>query len=94
MHGASLVAQTVKNLPAMKEPRVQSLDWEDPPEKGMATHSSFLACRIQWSEDLAGCSPWGHKKSDMTEGVILHFHYVCLHFVVGVCLLACWFSLL
>ena len=39
---ASLVAQTVKNLPAMQEIKVQSLDWEDPLEKGMATHSSIL----------------------------------------------------
>ena len=40
---ASLVAQTVKNLPAMQEPQVQSLGQEDPLEKGMATHSSLLA---------------------------------------------------
>ena len=43
---ASLVAQIVKNLPAMQETRVQSLGWEDLLEKGMATHSSFLAWRI------------------------------------------------
>ena len=43
---ASLVAQTVKNLPAMRETWVRSLGWEDPPEKGMATHSSILAWRI------------------------------------------------
>ena len=41
-------AQTVKNLPAMGETWVQSLDWEDPLEKGMATHSSILAWRIPW----------------------------------------------
>ena len=40
---ASLVAQMVKNLPAMKENRVRSLGWEDPLEKGMAIHSSILA---------------------------------------------------
>jgi hypothetical protein len=40
---ASLVAQTVKNLPAMQETHVPSLGWEDPLEKGMATHSSILA---------------------------------------------------
>ena len=40
---ASLVAQTVKNVPAMQETWVQSLGWEDPLEKGMATHSSILA---------------------------------------------------
>ena len=43
---ASLVAQTVKNLPAMWETWVQSLDWEDPLEEGTATHSSILAWRI------------------------------------------------
>ena len=43
---ASLVAQLVKNPPAMRETRVQSLGWEDPLEKGMATHSSILAWRI------------------------------------------------
>ena len=48
--GASLVAQTVKNLPAMKETKVRSLSWEDPLEKGMATHSSILAWRISWTE--------------------------------------------
>ena len=42
----SLVAEMVKNLPAMQETRVQSLGWEDPLEKGMATHSSILAWRI------------------------------------------------
>ena len=44
MNGTSLVAQLVKNLPAMEETQVQFLDWEDPLEKEMATHSSILAC--------------------------------------------------
>ena len=43
---ASLVAQLVKNPPAMQETRVRSLGWEDPLEKGLATHSSILARRI------------------------------------------------
>ena len=46
---ASLVAQTVKNRPAMWETWVQSLGWEDPLEKGKATHSSILAWRIPWT---------------------------------------------
>ena len=46
---ASLVAQLVKNSPAMLETWVQSLDWEDPLEKGKATHSSILAWRIPWT---------------------------------------------
>ena len=49
--GASLVAQTVKNLPAMQETWVQSLGREDPLEKGMATNSSILAWRIPWTEE-------------------------------------------
>ena len=48
---ASLVAQMVKNLPAMQETRVQSLDQEDPLEKVMATHSSILAWRIPWTKE-------------------------------------------
>ena len=48
---ASLVAQMVKNLPAMQETLVQSLAGEDPPEKGMATHFSILSWRIPWTED-------------------------------------------
>ena len=48
------VAQTVKNLPAMQEIQVRSLDWEDPLEKGMATHSSILARRIPWTEGPDG----------------------------------------
>ena len=46
---ASLVAQLVKYLPAMWEPWVRSLGWEDPLEKGKATHSSILSWRIQWT---------------------------------------------
>ena len=50
----SLVAQTVKNLPAMQETWVQSPGWEDPLEKGIATHSSILAWRIPWTEEPSG----------------------------------------
>ena len=48
---ASLVAQTVKNLPAMQETRVRFQDGEDPLEKAMASHSSILAWRIPWTEE-------------------------------------------
>ena len=48
---ASLVAQMVKNLPAMQEAGIQSLGQEDPLGKGMATHSSILAWRIPWTEE-------------------------------------------
>ena len=47
----SLVAQMVKDLPAMQETWVQSLGWDDPLEKGTATHSSILAWRIPWTEE-------------------------------------------
>ena len=50
----SLVAQMVKNLPAVQETKVQSLGWEDPLEKAMAMHSSILACRIPWTEEPGG----------------------------------------
>ena len=48
------MAHTVKNLPAMQETWVPSLDWEDPLEEGMATHSSILAWRISWTEEPSG----------------------------------------
>ena len=51
---ASLVAQMVKNLPAVQEMWVQSLDWEDPLEMEMAPHSSILAWEIPWTEDTGG----------------------------------------
>ena len=70
--GASLVAQMVKNPPAMRETCVQSLDWADPLEEGMATHSSILAWRILWREEPGGWQStlsqtvrhdWAHKHS-------------------------------
>ena len=67
MERASLVTQMVKNPPAMWETWVQSLSWEDPLEKGMATNSSILAWRIQWTKEPGGYSPWGHKKWNTTE---------------------------
>ena len=51
---ASLVAQMVKNLPAVRVPWVQSLGQEDPLEKEMAIHSSILAWRIPWTEEPGG----------------------------------------
>ena len=55
----------------MQEMQVQSLGREDPLEKGKATHSSILAWRIPWTEELEGCSPWGRKESDTTEPACL-----------------------
>ena len=65
---ASLVAQKVKHLSAMRETQVQSLGREDPLEKEMAAHSST------WTEERGSYSPWGHKESDMTER--LHFLFL------------------
>ena len=65
---AYLVAQMVKNPPAMQETWVQSLGWEDPLEEGMATHSNILAWRIPMDRGACqGYSPWGRKELDMTE---------------------------
>ena len=59
---AFLVAQMVKNLPAVLEIQVRSLGRKDPLEKGMATHFSILAWRIHGQRSLAGYSPWRHKR--------------------------------
>ena len=64
--GASLVAQLVKNLPALQETQARSLGLEDSLEEGVATHCSILAWRIPWTEDLLGSSPWDRKQLDMT----------------------------
>ena len=68
--GASLVAQTVKSLPAVRETRVRSLGWEDPLEKEVAT-LVLLPGKFHGLRSLVGYSPWGCKESDMTER--LHF---------------------
>ena len=74
---ASLVSQTVKCLSAMQETQVQSLSWEDPLEKEMASHSRTLAWKIPWTEEPGRLhSPWGHKELDTTER--LHFHFKIL----------------
>ena len=64
--GASLLAQTVKNVAAIRETWVWFLGGKDALEKQMATHSNNLAWRIPWTH-----SPWSHKESDMTERVTL-----------------------
>ena len=60
----SLVAQIVKNLPAMQKTWVQSLGWKDLPEKGMTTHSSILAWRILWTEEPDGLQSIGSQRHD------------------------------
>ena len=70
---ASLVAQVVKNLPTMQETWVRFLGWEDPLQKGMATHSSILP-----GEFHSLYSPWGCKEWDTTERLSLHFSLSCI----------------
>ena len=60
--GASLVAQIVKNLTEMQEIQVQSLGQKDPLEKGMATPSSILACRVPWMEEPGGLLSMGSQR--------------------------------
>ena len=62
----SMVAQMVKNLPAMQETQVRSLGQEDPLEKGTATHSSVLAWRTPGTEEPGGLPSMGLQESNMT----------------------------
>ena len=86
-----MVAQKVKNLPAMWKACVQSLGWEDPLEKGMATHLSILAGEFHGQRSLVGYSLWGHKELDTTKQLthtktndvehLFHVHAgICIHF--------------
>ena len=72
----SLVAQTVKRLPAMRETRVRFLGWEDPLEKEMAIHSNTLAWKIPWTEDPDRLQSMGLQKVRHAEQ--LHFHFISL----------------
>ena len=73
------MAQTVKYPPATQETWVQSLGWEEPLDKAMASHSSILAWRIPWTEEPGALQSMGPKEADTTEGLTLalsHIH-VC-----------------
>ena len=83
----------------MQETQVQSLGWEYALEKEMATHSSILAWKIPWTEELGGCSPWGHKESEQLT--LSHFGAcdvlarlrLCLALLGSLCFLEtsrCW----
>ena len=67
----SLMAQTVKNLPAMKETWVRSLGWEAPRRRKWQPTPVFLPGEFYGQRSLAGYSPWGCKESDMTERLSL-----------------------
>ena len=73
-YGASLVAQTVKNLPAMQGTQVQSLGREGPLEYGLAIHSSILAWGSPWREQSGGLQSMGHKESDTTGWPTISFY--------------------
>ena len=62
LYGASLVAQMVKRLPAMRETQVRFLGREDPLEKEMATHSNILAWRIPWTEEPGRLQSMGSQR--------------------------------
>ena len=70
------MVQRFKYLPAVWETWVRSLGREDPLEKEMATHSSILAWRIPWTEELGGLQSMGYKELDTTE----RLHFTSLHF--------------
>ena len=57
--------------------QVPSLDWEDPLEEEMTSHSSILAWRIPWTEKPGGLQSWGHKKSDTTDTLSMHSQRPC-----------------
>ena len=67
-------AMTVKNPPAMGEIWVWSLGWEDPLEKGMATHSSILAWRIPWTEEPGGLQSMGWRRAGYDWATDTHTH--------------------
>ena len=61
----------VKNLPAMQETQVRFLDWEDPLEKEMATHSGILAWRIPWAEERGGLQSMGLQRVGQSPGLLV-----------------------
>ena len=71
MLGASLVVQMVKNLPAMQETWIQSLDWKDPWRRNWQPTPVFVPGEFHGQRSLAGYSPWGRKESDTTEQLTL-----------------------
>ena len=73
MGKASLVSQTVKNLPAIQETRVPTLDWEDPWRRKCQPTLVFLPGKFHGERSLEGHSPWGHKELDTNERLTLSF---------------------
>ena len=73
-----LMAQRVKNLPVVQETWLQSLDWEDPLEKGIVTHYSILAWRIPWTEEPGGLQSIGSLRHDWVTNTFI-FAIILLH---------------
>ena len=84
--GASLVAQLIKKLPAVWETWVQSLVWEDPLEKGLATHSSTLAWRIPWTERPSKLQSMGSQRFRCDWAIFTFFY----HWATGETLWTWW----
>ena len=85
------MAQRIKHLPAKQEARVQSLGWEDPLEKEMATHSSILAWRIPWTKEPGRLQSTGSQRVDMTERLHTHTQFIDIQFnsCAQLCLTLC-----
>ena len=79
---ASLVAQMVKNLPAMQEIGIHSLGQEDPLEKGMTTHSVILTWIILWIEEPGGLQAMGWQTVGLTEQLVLTYLHTKQHSLV------------
>ena len=82
---ASLMAQIVMNLPAMKETWFRSLGWDDPLKEGMQPAPVFLPGESHGQRSLAGYRPWGHKESDTTEQLSTAQHILleALDIIIG-----------
>ena len=78
----SLVPQTVKNPAAVWETWVQSLNWEDPLEKRMATYSSIFAWRIPWTEEPGKLQSMGHKRLDIPQWLSYSYANMLIHYKV------------
>ena len=70
-----MVAQIVKNLPAMQETWVRSLGWEDALEKGMVTQSPTLAWRLPWTEEPGALQPMGFQRGGHDSATNTFFHF-------------------
>ena len=78
---ASLITQSVKKFPIMQKTRLPSLDWEDPLEKGMATHSSIFAWRIPWAEEPGGLQSMGLQRVGLNWATNTHTIFVSLLYI-------------